>query len=46
MEKLYYISDTLQKLIDWDSIYKMEREVGGHDEQMKGLFKGAEVIAH
>lgn len=46
MEKLYHISDTLQKLIDWDSIYKMEREVGGHDEQMKGLFKGAEVIAH
>lgn len=48
MEKkqLYYISDTIQSLIDWDSIYKMPRYAGGHDEQMKGLFLGATVIAH
>jgi|GEM_PF-4307631 hypothetical protein len=45
-EKKYCISDTLQNLIDWDNIMKMEREAGGHDEQMQGLFRGAVVIGH
>ena len=39
-------SDTLQTLIDWDNIMSMPRCSGGHDDQMKGLFKGATVIAH
>lgn len=38
--------DRLQKLIDWETIMPMERYAGGHDEQMKGLFKGAKVLAH
>lgn len=42
----YYQTDELQALIDWDSIMSMERSAGGHDEQMKGLFKNAEVIGH
>lgn len=42
----YIISDTLQSLIDWDNIMKMPRYAGGHDSQMKGLFKGATVVAH
>ena len=42
---LYHISDELQNLIDWTNIYKMPRYAGGHDEQMKGLFIGAKVIA-
>lgn len=47
MEKqLYHISDELQSLIDWEKIMPMPREAGGHNEQMKGLFKGATVIAH
>lgn len=36
----------LKGLIDWDAIMPMERFAGGHDEQMKGLFKGATVLAH
>lgn len=46
MENKYIISDTLQSLIDWENIMKMERYAGGHDEQMQGLFKGAKVVAH
>jgi hypothetical protein len=42
----YIITSEMQKLIDWPAIMKMERYAGGHDEQMKGLFKGATVIAH
>lgn len=42
----YKISDELQALIDWDAIMKMSRHAGGHDDQMQGLFKGAEVIGH
>lgn len=45
-QKLYYQSDTLQKHIDWNVIMELEREAGGHDEQMQQLFKGSEVIAH
>ena len=45
-DKLYYQTDKLQSLIDWKNIMKMERWAGGHDEQMKGLFKDVEVIAH
>ncbi|MDL2291549.1 hypothetical protein LJB80_00170 [Bacteroides sp. OttesenSCG-928-F21] len=46
MENKYIISDTLQQLIDWENIMKMERCAGGHDEQMKGLFKDSTVIGH
>lgn len=44
--KKYHISDELQKLIDWENIMTMPRYAGGHDDQMKGLFKGSKVIAH
>lgn len=44
--KKYIQTDELQKLIDWDSIMNMGRYAGGHDSQMKGLFKGAEVVGH
>lgn len=46
METKYIISDTLQSLIDWGNIMQMERYAGGHDDQMKGLFKDSTVIAH
>jgi hypothetical protein len=36
----------LQKLIDWDVIMPLPRYAGGHDDQMKALFKGAKVMAH
>jgi hypothetical protein len=42
----YIQTDELQKTIDWDSIMKMSRYAGGHDEQMQGLFKDAKVIGH
>jgi hypothetical protein len=42
----YIQTDELQKMIDWDSIMKMSRYAGGHDEQMHGLFKDAKVIGH
>jgi len=42
----YKQTDELQSYIDWDSIMKMSRYAGGHDDQMKGLFKNVEVIAH
>ena len=42
----YRFDDTLQNLIDWENIMKMDRYAGGHDEQMCGLFKGAEVLGH
>jgi len=45
-DKLYYQTDKLQSLIDWDNIMKMDRYAGGHDDQMQGLFKDSEVIAH
>jgi hypothetical protein len=44
--KKYIQTDELQAVIDWDSILQMERSAGGHDAQMQGLFKGAEVVAH
>lgn len=45
-DKKYIQSDILQKYIDWDNIYKMHRYAGGHDVQMKGLFKDATLIGH
>ena len=42
----YVQSDKMQKLIDWENIMKMSRYAGGHDDQMKGLFRGAKVIVH
>jgi hypothetical protein len=39
-------SDLLQNLIDWPAIMPMSRYAGGHDDQMRGLFKGATVLAH
>ena len=44
--KKYFQTDELQSLINWDAILPMERYAGGHDEQMKGLFKDVTVIAH
>lgn len=44
--KKYTQTDQLQKYIDWENILPMSRYAGGHDEQMKGLFKNIEVIAH
>lgn len=44
--KTYFQSDKLQKLIDWQRIMPMSRYDGGHDDQMKGLFQNATVIAH
>lgn len=44
--KKYYQTDEMQALINWDEIMKMARWAGGHDEQMKGLFKNAEVVGH
>ena len=44
--KKYYQTDQMQALINWDEIMKMDRWAGGHDEQMKGLFKNAEVVGH
>jgi hypothetical protein len=44
--KKYYQTDKMQALINWDEIMEMDRWAGGHDEQMKGLFKNAEVIGH
>lgn len=46
MEKKYRQDDSLQNMIDWDSIMKMSRYAGGHDEQMQGLIAGATVIGH
>lgn len=45
-ETKYIQTDELQKLINWEEIIKMPRYAGGHDAQMQGLFKNAEVIAH
>lgn len=36
----------MQSLIDWENIMPMKRYAGGHDAQMKGLYKGAKVIGH
>lgn len=44
--KKYYQTDEMQALINWEEIMKMDRWAGGHDEQMKGLFKNAEVVGH
>lgn len=44
--KKYIQTDELQSFIDWENIMKMPRYAGGHDDQMKGLFKNAEVIGH
>lgn len=46
MEKKYIQTDELQNLIDWEKIMVMPRHAGGHDEQMQGLFKDAQVIGH
>lgn len=45
MEK-YFQTDELQSLIDWEKLMPMSRYAGGHDDQMKGLFKNVLVIAH
>jgi hypothetical protein len=36
----------LQELIDWDAVMPLPRYAGGHDEQMKLLFKNSTVLAH
>jgi len=45
-EGLHYITDELQKQIDWDIVLDLDRYAGGHDDQMQKLFKDSEVIAH
>ena len=42
----YFQTDELQKLINWGAIMPMSRYAGGHDDQMKSLFKNVTVIAH
>lgn len=42
----FHQSDSLMSRIDWERVMKMPRYSGGHDEQMKGLFKNAVVIGH
>lgn len=42
----YRFDDTLQNLIDWENIMEMDRCARGHNEQMCGLFKNAEVLGH
>ncbi len=44
--KKYIQTDELQNIIDWEAIMQMPRYAGGHDEQMRGLFKDVELIAH
>ena len=44
--KKYIQSDQLQKYIDLSSIMEMPRYAGGHDDQMRGLFKNSSVVAH
>lgn len=39
-------SDVLEAMVDYDAILPLPRYAGGHDEQMRALFKGAEVLAH
>lgn len=36
----------MQDLINWKKIMPMPRDAGGHDGQMKRLFRGAKVLAH
>jgi hypothetical protein len=44
--KKYYQSDKMQEMINWEIIMSLPRCAGGHDEQMRVLFKDSEVIAH
>lgn len=46
MSQPYVQTTDLQALIDWETIMPLPRYAGGHDEQMKLLFKGAVLIAH
>jgi len=36
----------LQKRIDWETVMKMPRTSGGHDDQMKGLLKNVTILGH
>ena len=38
--------DEIFELMNTEELLKMGRYSGGHDDQMKGLIKGAEVIGH
>ena len=44
--KKYIQTDQLQQQIDWDNLMMMPRHAGGHDQQMKGLFKNSTLIGH
>lgn len=46
MEHKFYQTDKFKDIINWEVLMKLPRYAGGHDEQMKSLFKGSEVIAH
>lgn len=39
-------ADVLASMVDYDAILPLGRYAGGHDEQMRALFKGATVLAH
>ena len=36
----------MKDLIDWDALMPLDRCAGGHDNHMRKLFRGAEVLAH
>ncbi len=42
----YIQTNELQAQINWEAIMPMSRYAGGHDEQMKALFKGSKVLGH
>ena len=44
--KKYYQTSKLQEQIDWDNIMPMNRSAGGHDNQMKGLFRNSTLVGH
>lgn len=44
--KNYVQDDKLKDLIDWEKVMPMPRYAGGHDDQMRGLLRGAVVLAH
>lgn len=46
MVQKYYQSDKTADRIDWVKIMPMDRDAGGHDQQMRGLLKDVTVIGH
>jgi len=47
MDKKYEIGgEALSHMVDIENILLMNRYAGGHDDQMRGLIDGAEVLVH